>query len=510
MPAGTVVVVVAVFVALASAVCWTLGRRRGKKQNTPFDRDLTRLSDAAEFANKIIENSPYGILVVDQNLKIVMVNETYCRMTGRDREEFIGKTPPFPGWAPEMREQIEEYVRSVLEGEIDAFEIPVVRKDGSRFPALFSLGRMRTHEGKGYFLGNIKDLTREKKADAALRESEASFRTAIESLPFQFFMLDRNGRYIMQNQVIKDQIGDIVGKRPEDVATDAETLAKWRDNNRRAFAGETVKGEISFPVDGEERIFHNIVSPVYSRNEVWAIMGINIDITRLVETEKSLRALAGRLHEVREEESTSIAREIHDELGQSLTGLRWDLSRLGKQLNDNINTIDPTQFKLKIGEMTRHVDTLLRRVRDITTQLRPPILDDLGLVGAIEWQTEVFEKRTGIHCEISKKGVDDSGIKLDIPRSTAAFRIYQEILTNIGRHAQANRVEIVLRNEDGVFSVEVRDNGKGIPADDPKLREGLGILGMRERALVFGGEVTIRSAGRGTTVSVVIPHENAP
>ena len=122
-------------------------------------------------------------------------------MTGRTKDEFIGETPPFPGWAPEKKSLIEEYVRKVLNGEAVSFEIPVMRKDESRFPALFKVDSMCTKEGEKYYFANILDLTEQKKAEYALQESEARFRTAVESLPFQFFMLDKNGRYIMENKV---------------------------------------------------------------------------------------------------------------------------------------------------------------------------------------------------------------------------------------------------------------------------------------------------------------------
>jgi signal transduction histidine kinase len=156
--------------------------------------------------------------------------------------------------------------------------------------------------------------------------------------------------------------------------------------------------------------------------------------------------------------------------------------------------------------LIRYTDALIGSVRRISSELRPLILDDMGLVGAIEWQASEFQGRTGIRCEIHQDGLKDEELILDSQRATAAFRIFQEILTNVLRHSEATRVRINLRREDHVGIIEVRDNGKGMPDGDAKERNGLGILGMRERAQVFGGQVSIQSeVAKGTSVRVVIP-----
>jgi PAS domain S-box-containing protein len=213
---------------------------------------------------------------------------------------------------------------------------------------------------------------------------------------------------------------------------------------------------------------------------------------------RQLRELTARLQSVREEERTKVAREIHDELGQALTAIKIDLASLiGALRADQEAEVEKGKAILKL------VDETILSVRRIATELRPGILDDLGLVAAVEWAAEEFEARTGIQCHLD---LPEGDIVLDQERTTAIFRIFQETLTNVTRHAEATRVDVRLGREDGNIVLEVRDNGRGIAAEELSSGRSLGILGMRERALLLGGELTIRGApGKGTTVKVLIP-----
>jgi PAS domain S-box-containing protein len=222
---------------------------------------------------------------------------------------------------------------------------------------------------------------------------------------------------------------------------------------------------------------------------------------RLKSSNEKLRALSARLQSVREEESIRIAREIHDELGGALTGLKMDLSWLARRLPDTSN--EAVQPHLKA--MSDYIDETIQKVRNISTELRPSVLDDLGLAAAIKWQTREFQNRMEIKCEIISLREE---VALSPEKSTAVFRIFQEILTNIARHAYATLVEISMEQQDGDLVLQVSDNGQGIKESDIADTKSLGLLGIRERALVFGGEVEITGeAGKGTTVMVRIPHE---
>jgi len=219
---------------------------------------------------------------------------------------------------------------------------------------------------------------------------------------------------------------------------------------------------------------------------------------QLKSSHEQLRALSGHLQSVREEEGTRIALEIHDELGQALTGLRMDLTWLGSRLRQ-----DQKSLLKRIQAMSKLIDATIQAVRRISTELRPRVLDDIGLMAALEWQAQDFQTRTGIRCKFSSR-VEE--LSLDQDRSTAVFRIFQETLTNVVRHAHATSVNISLRDNAGNLILEVRDNGKGIADGEISDARSLGLLGMRERAALFGGEVDISGiAGRGTRVTVRIP-----
>lgn len=223
---------------------------------------------------------------------------------------------------------------------------------------------------------------------------------------------------------------------------------------------------------------------------------------RLKESHEQLRALSMYLQHVREDERIRISRQVHDELGQALTGLKMDLYWLSSRLPKQLRAV-----RDKTKTMSAHIDSTIQTVRQISTELRPGILDDLGLVPAIEWQASEFQKRTGIKCEVVSELAE--GI-LDEELNTAFFRIFQESLTNVARHASATRVDVRLWEEDGTLCMDVNDNGRGISDAEISNTRSLGLLGMRERAALLKGELTVSgSPGRGTTVSVRIPRERS-
>ena len=215
-------------------------------------------------------------------------------------------------------------------------------------------------------------------------------------------------------------------------------------------------------------------------------------------SEESLRALAARIQSVREDERSGIAREIHDELGQALTGLKMDLSWVAKRL-----PAEQKETQRKITAMFGLIDLTVKTVRKISSELRPQVLDDVGLVGALKWQAREFQTRTGLRCKLE---MPEEDIVLAPQQATAVFRIYQEVLTNVTRHAKATRVDIELRLGDEALVLKIADNGMGIAVDEIQSHTSLGLLGIRERALLFSGGVEIKSVkGKGTAVTLTIP-----
>jgi PAS domain S-box-containing protein len=237
------------------------------------------------------------------------------------------------------------------------------------------------------------------------------------------------------------------------------------------------------------RIYFHTVNDISDRKEAEE---------QLLASREQLRELSQFLESVREEERAKMAREIHDELGQSLTALKLDLSWLSKRFPQELE-----QQSERMRSMGKLIDGAIQTVKRLSAELRPGVLDDLGLVDAIQWQAQDFSKRTDIKTTFTTNSEE---ISLDRERSTALFRICQEALTNIVRHAQATRVTVGLKRTRHRVVLRVGDNGVGIEESQILDPRAFGLIGMRERAGFFGGEVKVSGdPGKGTVVAVSIP-----
>jgi PAS domain S-box-containing protein len=263
--------------------------------------------------------------------------------------------------------------------------------------------------------------------------------------------------------------------------------------------------------DGEERVLHTHGNVAIDEGgSVVRMFGATQDVTELRRAEdelratsEQLRALSGRLHSAREEEGIRIAREIHDELGAELTSLRWELEGVKKAISEPGPVLPSGELTAKLAGMLALTDAMITSVRRIASDLRPVVLDVLGLEEAIVWQAQQFQERTGIavHCESGGRG-----FQLDPAQSTAVFRIFQEALTNILRHSHATKVDVTVVEDSGVFVLMIGDNGRGITEGERMGELSIGLLGMRERAHLIGGEIDVSGvAGEGTTVTLRLP-----
>ncbi len=351
--------------------------------------------------------------------------------------------------------------------------------------------------------------------EKSLSESETRYRQLVENLNEGIVMQNRKGAITYANQRFLDMIGytsgEVIGKPITKFL--AGGLLK-KQEVKEASKGDAVKklSEISWRRKDGERVF-TILSPKPVYNEKGHHKGtvaVLTDITDRREVEKELhrskellRKLSQHLQAVREKESKRIAREIHDELGQQLTALKMDLAWISNQVNPEEE--GAPRFLQKINSMSSLVDNTIHTVQKISSELRPGLLDDLGLVPAIEWLAQEFESQTKIPCMMQ---LFCELVDIDPDCSTAIFRISQEALTNVARHAKASRVSISLKEENGALVLKIKDNGKGIEADDVFSPSSLGLMGMRERAHTFGGELSINSKpNKGTTLTVAFPVE---
>lgn len=312
-----------------------------------------------------------------------------------------------------------------------------------------------------------------------------------------------NEAYARQYRVSLDEL---IGKTPaEFYAHDIEAgKAGWR---AMFDAGHLHTETEERRMDGTPvRIEGHYLCVYDDRGRITGHLGIQRDITdrhlaaeEIAASREELRALAARLETIREEERTRIARELHDELGQALTGLKLDLAWIERRLSRH----SQSELVDRCSSLLGRLDEVMVSVRRIVTELRPSVLDQLGLADAIEWQAQDFAARTGLalDLDIQCRGTSPVG-----GVASSVFRMLQEALTNIAKHAGATRVRLALRIEPDLIALDVSDNGRGITQEELRGSHSLGLLGLRERAIAWGGKVTIAgNATSGTTVALRIP-----
>jgi PAS domain S-box-containing protein len=458
----------------------------------------------------LIENSSDIITILGIDGTIKYESPSVTRILGYQPEELIGKSAFDFIHADDVPQVVEGFRRAFGNARFSQnLQYRFRHKNGS-WCAVESVGKTFVDES-GELVGvvNSRDVTERKRVEEDLSRQKEVLQKIFDHIPVMISFFDEDGRLQLVNREWERTIGwtleelkergvDIFAECYPDPQDQEEVLKfiatpndEWRDLNPRARDG---------------RVIETTWSVVHLRDGTSVTIGADITARRRAEEQlksfnERLRALSARLQCVREEEGTRIAREIHDELGGALTGLKMDVSWLSKRLPERAG--EAAQHKLK--SMSELIDETIQKVRSIATELRPSMLDDLGLAAAIEWQAREFQRRTEIECEI--KTLQEE-ISLSSEKSTAVFRIFQEILTNIMRHAGATRVEICMEQSDGDLILKVSDNGRGIKESDISETKSLGLLGMRERAIVFGGQVEIKGAeGKGTTVMVSIPGE---
>jgi PAS domain S-box-containing protein len=406
--------------------------------------------------------------------------------------------------------------------------------------------------GKGGALPET-DVTERKRIVDALKASEVRYRRLFETAKDGILILDADtGRIADANPYLQELLGyshaELLGKMLWEIGPFRD-IAASRGAFKRLQRKEYIRYDnLPLETKGRDRRHVEFVSNVYQENGTKVIQCNIRDITsrhqleerlakasldleerveertaellaanklmkkmvdegkraeeRIRKSRERLRNLSGHLQTVLEEERTRISREIHDELGQALTALKLDLTSMRRSLvfaglADRAATV---------REFERNVSRIVRTVQRISTELRPGILDDLGVANAIEWLAKDFQKRTGIACEVKVPATEKIYGTI---HATAVFRIAQEALTNVMRHAAASRVDVTLETKDDVLILEVRDNGIGIMEERIFDSRSLGLIGIRERALLLGGEAAISGKpGEGTLVQVTIPTGN--
>ena len=456
----------------------------------------------------LVDNIPDILAVFDKEYRCLYVNSAVSAVSDLKPAQFVGKKMVEVGFSPgqsAFRESVMKRVFETRESYETYFEFngtngrrlfdwrvyPVVGSDGEVL-SVFSFSR---------------DITERKTAEDELRKSEERFHKIFHASPAPMSISTiSDGRYIDVNAAFLQYMEY---SRDEILGRTAVELGTWADENQRS---QIVKSLIETgSVRGLEgkyrsksgRIGTSIVSAeTIELDGMQCIIGVTLDITERKEAEEALRESMDELHElterlesIREDERKSISREVHDELGQVLTALQMDLMSLKRA-----GISDPSALDDKVKSMLELTANATKTVQNISARLRPGMLDDLGLVAAIEWQAEDFESRSGIRCILD---LPDHDIVTDSRHSTTIFRILQEALTNVARHSNASIVNISLADTGKFLVLSVIDNGIGIEQVQLRNPKSYGLLGIRERLRPFNGNCIIQKGIRGGTEVVI-------
>lgn len=502
------------------ALLFSLRRQRTRlEEKYHAERREVELRDAAleelRLAKFSIDHSTAGILWVNWDSHVRYANHVAEQALGYRPGQLVDR--PLGEVEPTL--SMDRWLalwRQVRSGDSCplGFETEYRRADGSRLPAEVSLGFLRYGEAE-YLVAFFSDITSRRAALAALQESEARLQSIAANVPGLVFRLERQSPQApVDFAFIGEGSEGLVGhspatlRRPGHVFLDlvhADDRMHYQRAQAQAFAGNGDwhwQGRF-LTRDGEPRWVDIKASArrledgrVVWDGIVWDISANKRAELALADSQARLRELAAHVESVREEEKAHIAREVHDELGQVLTGLKLETSmcELGYA------SLDPG-LHARLGNMKRQIAHLFQLVRDVASALRPPILD-AGLASAIEWQARRFEERTQIPCLLE---VPEPLPALADAKAVGLFRILQEALTNITRHAQAQTVELRLAVEGQSLCLTISDDGRGFAMDDERPRS-FGLVGMRERALMLNGTLAIDSRpGEGTTLTVRVP-----
>lgn len=472
------------------------------------DRKKSELAivEARDLADKLIDSLPGVFYFYNESGKIIRWNKQFELVTGYSADE-IAHMKPVDFFALEDQVYVNKRIEKAFQRGFSDAEAHFLTKTGERTLYYFKAERIN-FEGSYSIIGTGIDLTELKRKTEQLEASEKKYKLLFESNPLPMWMLSLpDYNTIEVNDATLHQYGyskeeflnlDIFLLRPD------EDIEKLKKSTNREFRGIYYAGIWRHRKKDGTVIYVDIVTHDFYHDGKPTRLVLANDLTKrylaeekLKESYEATRKLTEYLQNVREEERLHMAREVHDELGQLLTILKMDVSWLNKRLLK----IGPEE-KEKLTETLGLIDNIVKKVRHIASELRPSLLDDLGLVAAMEWHIEEFEKRTGI-----KKTMELPANELSLPDGLkiGLFRILQESLTNVARHAEANEVNVNLKQDKLQLILTIQDNGKGI--DESKREKGkLGLLGMQERTKMMGGEYTIRgSSTGGTTVTVTVP-----
>ncbi len=482
-------------------------------------RTENELKRIKEYLENVIDNSVDAIGIVDRQGRFILWNRRAEEIYGYPFQALAGKTA-FDLYAdPAALERM--LIKLRHEGVVREYEITMKKSDGSIVTMDISISLLK--DDRGETIGSVcvaRDLSRRKRDEMQLKRAQDELRRysrnlerqvrertrAINSIlhytPAVVYLKDKLGHYRLVNPRFEELFGikneDIQGKSDQDIFP-AELANQFRTNDLLVLTQKRSRQvEERVKLKDGVHTYLSVKFPLYDeQGNADGLCGISTEITELKKAQEQLRLLSGSIMASQEKERAAIARELHDELGQVLTALRMD----GVWLSERLKGKEP-QAAARALSMCDLIDTTIDEVRALATRLRPGVLDDFGLIDALDWYTKYFAQRTGISCIYKHLNVP----QVDDLVATAAYRIAQEALTNVARHAFATRVKIDLQVKRGVLTLSVSDNGRGFEPQKLAESDCLGLAGMRERAGLLGGRLEMKSKpGQGTRVLFRLP-----
>lgn len=478
-----------------------------------FIRDITlqmkneqRIAETRELADKLIDSLPGVFYFYDITGKFIRWNKQLEEVTGYSADE-IANIHPVDLFAPEDKKYIAARIARVFEKGINDAEASFLSKSGVRTTYYFRATLIQ-YNGGPCVLGSGFDITERKKVEKDLKESEQQYKLLFERNPLPMWMmtlpeykvLDVNNAGLEQYGYEYEEFLEVEMKN----LLDPLELPRMYNQLNTQFRGLYYPGVWRHQKKDGTIIYADIVTHDIYYHGAPVRLVLAKEITEQYKAEEKLRQsyeevkrLTGYLQKVREEERMHISHEIHDELGQLLTVLKMDISWMDKRIAENAVAV-----KEKIQEALQTIDTTINSIRRIASELRPALLDDLGLNAAMEWHVKEFEKRSNITAV-----TDFPKEELPLPDAykTGLYRILQESLTNVSRHSGATTVTVLMRRNNGQAILSIVDNGKGFDTTKGS-RKTLGLLGMKERTEAMGGKYIISSTvGKGTSVTISVP-----
>lgn len=483
---------------------------------------VKKLTDNEERLRLSLQAANQGLYDLNVQTGKAIVNEEYAIMLGYDPASFNETNKDWiERLHPDDKELASKAYFDYVEGRRKdyAIEFRQKTKDGN-WKWILSTGKIIEYSSDGKplrMLGTHTDITKLKQAAAALQQSEEKFSKMFRSSPDAIFLMSLKDEMVID---LNEAAAEIIGYSKFDYILNPKYFDEiWSDqSDKNLYFDQLVRNkkvnnfETKLQTKSGEIKYGLLSGEVIELNDEDFVLIVLRDITerklveeQIIKSKEQLRALTARLEKIREDERINLSRELHDNFGQNLTALKMDLAWISKRIN-SLPAENLPDLHEKIMSTQKIIDGLIENVRRISSELRPNMLDYLGLIPSLEWLLSDFRKRTELNCTFVS-----SIEKININKKTAimVYRIFQEALTNIVRHSKASAVCMRIDESESHYIVELTDDGVGIKDDDINDLNALGIIGMKERALQFNGEFTILGAqGSGTVVSLKIPKEN--